>query len=103
MAKEGAKREKTRKEETAYILLSLFGLQLRTKNKKLADFLTRRVTDAYEISILIGIISFLLALGTRVFDVSLGNFNASSFLKLTNTVLLFAIAFALSLFLGKRE
>jgi hypothetical protein len=82
----------------SYELLSIFGLKLRTQNQQLAKVLTKRVIEGYEIALLVAVIAFLLAIAFRVFQITWASFTANSFLKLTNTALLFAIALSLALF-----
>lgn len=96
-----AKKEVSKEE--GYALLSIFGLDIRTKNKRIAEVLTKRIIDAYEVCVLVAILSFIAAIFLKLFDSSLAGFNSTTFQKLTVISLLFAISFALALFLGKRE
>lgn len=83
--------------------MSIFGLDVKTKNKRMAEVLTRRVVDAYEICVIVAILSFIIALILRFAETDFGGLNSISFQKLTTISLLFAIAFGLSLYVGRRE
>lgn len=95
--------KKEASKEENYTLLSIFGLDVKTKNKRMAEVLTRRIVDAYEICVLIAILSFIAAIILDLADASFVGFTSSSFQKLTVISLLFAITFGLSLYIGQRQ